>query len=455
MPPRLRFALLALLAAAPAAAQETPRWRMTAALDPARGTLAVATCSDEAQAQVRFVAGERDAARFLLAAQRGADDGDDGAVLAPRDGALHAIGWRAGECLRTRIDLRAAARRRGAPADGTFVLDPRRWLWRPAARAADSTLDFELPPGWAVSVPWSPRDASRRRYRLGPDPADGPALTAFGRFEERWLERPGGRLRVALLPPWSARELARIEPVVDALLLGYGRLPRPDAQLLVLPLPGERRAAPWGQTTRGAAAAVQLFAGADAAPTALLEDWTATHELVHLMHPHLGPRGRWLSEGLASYWQNVLRARAGVLTAEQAWERLEAGLQRGRDERLCDGLTLVQASRRAGQLRCYMRIYWSGAAFWLEADLALRARGASLDALLRRYAECCLQRHDELAPEDFMGQLDRLAGSNEFGARYARFAALPGFADTRTAQVPAALRAAIMQAGATPLPRRP
>jgi hypothetical protein len=454
MSPALPFALLALLAAAPSAAQDAARWRIAATLDPARGTLSVQSCSDTPQAQVRFFLGQPGAARFLLAAERG-----DGVALAPRDGELHAADWRAGECLRTRIDLRAAAREggrgRGYRADGTFVLDPRRWLWRPAGRTPDSTLDFALPPGWNVSVPWPPRDASRRRYRLGPDPADGPALTAFGRFEELWLERPGGRLRIALLPPWNARERPRIEPVVDALLLGYGRLPRPDAQLLALPLPGVREAAPWGQTTRGAAAAVQLFAGADAPQAALLEDWTATHELVHLMHPHLGPRGRWLSEGLASYWQNVLRARAGVLTPEQAWERLQAGLQRGRDERRCDGLTLVQASRRAGELRCYMRVYWSGAAYWLEADLALRARGDSLDALLRRYADCCLQRHDDLAPEDFVAQLDRLAEGDVFGARHARFAALPGFPDTHTAQVPAALRAAIMRPAATPAARPP
>ena len=37
----------------------------------------------------------------------------------------------------------------------------------------------------------------------------------------------------------------------------------------------------------------------------------------------------WLSEGTASYYQNVLRARAGILPAEDAWQRMHSGFRRG------------------------------------------------------------------------------------------------------------------------------
>src|SRR5690349_3931578 len=59
------------------------------------------------------------------------------------------------------------------------------------------------------------------------------------------------------------------------------------------------------------------------------DDWTAVHELSHLMHPYLGDRGTWLAEGLATYYQNVLRARSGMLTPAQAWDRLYQGFKRG------------------------------------------------------------------------------------------------------------------------------
>jgi hypothetical protein len=444
-----RAGLLMLIAGAlpAAAAADAPRWRIEAQLTGAAGLLQVAACSDAALPEAHFIAGLSDAGRYRLAARR---DGEG--ELVDAEGRLSARDWAAGECLHTRIDLRLATRTGGRGlgyrAGEFFLLDPRRWLWRPGPRHPDSEIHFRLPPGWSVSVPWSPLDASGRRYRLGGQPPDGPALMAFGRFEEQRLERPGGRLRVTLLPPWQAREVRRIEPVAAALLQAFGRLPRRDAQVLVLPLPGERAAAPWGQTTRGEAAAVQLFVGADALPGALLEDWTATHEFAHLLHPHLGPRGRWLSEGLASYYQNVLRARLGALPAAEAWERLEAGLQRGRDDDRSRGSSLMQAARRLDATRSYMRVYWSGAAFWMEADFDLRAAGDSLDQVLRRFAECCLERDAELTPEAFVAQLDRLAGRDVFGARYARFAASLDFPATRTTDAPEAVRAAIMQPAA-------
>jgi hypothetical protein len=207
----------------------------------------------------------------------------------------------------------------------------------------------------------------------------------------------------------------------------YGRLPRRDAQVLVVPSPGLRTAMPWGEVTRGGGSAVHLYPGAAAPRDALHQDWTATHEFSHLLHPHLGTRGRWLSEGLASYYQNVLRARSGALGADEAWERLDAGFGRGRAERRSTGLTLTQTSQRMGALRAYMRSYWSGAAYWLESDLALRAHGSSLDAALQRYAECCLARTVWTRPETFVAELERVAPAADLSGRLQRYLALMEF----------------------------
>jgi hypothetical protein len=428
------------------AAAGAPVWRTTLRIDDAE-TMRLAVCSEQALAAVVFETGSNDAPAPLELRRSG-----NGTLT--RGGArIEARDWRLGECLLARIDVAAASRRTGRMqlprgSDG-LLLDPRHWLWRPRAMHPQSTIRFELPPGWNASVPWTPAADARLAYRLGASEADWPALTAFGPLIEHGLGFPGGVLRIALLPPWNDADIARVSPVAQALLQAYGQLPRPDAQVLVVPLPGRSDAAPWGQVQRGGGAAVHLFVGADAPRDALIEDWTATHEVAHLLHPYLGLRGRWLSEGLASYYQNVLRARVGVLGSDDAWSRIEAGFGRGRAEQRSAGMTLEQTSRRLGELHAYMRTYWAGAAFWLEADLELRERGSSLDAVLAAHASCCLGDDVSVTPETYLTELDRIAGRDVFVSRHRAYAAATMFPDTdailsrmRSSQA----RAAIMQA---------
>jgi predicted metalloprotease with PDZ domain len=126
---------------------------------------------------------------------------------------------------------------------------------------------------------------------------------------------------------------------------------------------------------------------------------------------------------LASYYQNVARARAGMLDEEEAWRRLDAGFRRG--ETASTGARLDAMGRGHGGT---MRVYWAGAAYWLEADLALRRRsGTTLDAILDRYAECCLRGTDSVMPQDFAAALDNLAGNDTFSTLYRRYAAMRGF----------------------------
>lgn len=410
--------LLLLLPGPRAAASERALWRFEVRIDAQAERISTVACSDRALPQVRFVRGAARGGAHEALQRTGAGDWEAREVA--RD-------WRRGECLVTQVDARAAASPRMRFDPAAWLLDPARWLWRPETLHPDSTIRFELPAGWSASVPWTPSQDEAGSYRLGGTEADWPALTAFGAFSGQARAYPGGTLRIAILPPWDTRDIARIEPVAQALLQAYGALPRPDTQVLVVPLRGQREAAPWGQVLRGGGAAVHLFVGAEAPPEALIRDWTATHEFAHLLHPYLGGRGRWLAEGLASYYQNVLRARQGTLSAEQAWDRIEAGFARGARDSSATGLTLEAASRRLGSVRSYMRVYWSGAAFWLEADLELRARGSSLDAVLQAYADCCLAQAVDADVEGFMRALDRLAGAEIFLARQRRYAQLTAF----------------------------
>ncbi len=219
--------------------------------------------------------------------------------------------------------------------------------------------------------------------------------------------------RIAMLQRW-AEEAAR------ATVLPSGRFPLRSALAEVREIDSRSSSAvPWGQTSRGDGVSVLLYVRRGADYAQLRADWTAVHEFSHLAHPYLGERGRWLAEGLASYHQNVLRARAGLLAPDDAWRRLDAGFRRG--EAAGGGPTLDAMGRQRGGT---MRVYWAGAAYWLEMDLALRRdHGTSLLDVLDRYAQCCLDGTAHVAPEDFVAALDRAAGVELFVPRYRDYAA--------------------------------
>lgn len=225
--------------------------------------------------------------------------------------------------------------------------------------------------------------------------------------------------RVELLHDWIAE-------AAQAPLAVSGRFPLRAARVEIRQRHGDAKSpVPWGQTARrGDTVRVLLYVRDDAGLGELRADWTAVHELSHLFHPFLGARGRWLAEGLASYYQNVLRARVGLIEPRDAWRELDAGFRRGRGA--VEGVRLDQLGRRRGGT---MRVYWAGAAFWLEADLALRREyGSSLDAVLARYARCCLAAAERANPQAFVAQLDRVAGADGlFDRLYRRYAASERF----------------------------
>jgi hypothetical protein len=353
----------------------------------------------------------------------------DGVELAAENETVRARSWRAGECFLANIDLRTAGNadrwRLGRAQDRYYRVPPSLWLWRPRQIDPDSRIRFDLPEGWSASVPWAP--SADGSFRLGGTPRDWPAQTVFGHFEEHALMLPGGRLRISLLPLVDAAIQASVRDWItcnaSALLANAGGAPLTDTQVLIVPLPGVESPVPWGQVSRGGGAAVTLFVGAAAGRDRWQADWTLAHELAHLQHPYLGDNGRWLAEGLGSYYQNVWRARRGDLSAEQAWQRLDAGFARGRAAMA--GQPLKLASGRGST----MRVYWSGAAYWLESDIALRAHGSSLDAVLAAFRDAHLPSERAWDPAEFIATLDRTLPAAQLSARYRSYAALREFPD--------------------------
>lgn len=381
-------------------------------------------CSERPLSAGRLLSGSGSAAELLVDLH---GDGQPSPTVGKRHIAHAALP--AGGCVRYSVDAYAAAlsdRYQLSWRKGDYLMLPiQRWLWRPERVPSGSTLSITLPAGWAASLPLQPLAAGSSTYRLPDTPAGWDGTTAFGRFIEHRIALPGGQLRVAVLPVGSADDQTRllrwIEQTAPALLAASGRLPLPDAQVLVVPLADVATPVPWAQVSRASGSALKLFVGLDAEQQALLDDWTLVHELSHLLHPYLHTRGRWLSEGLASYYQNVLRARVGLLTADQAWSKLDAGFSRGRRERGAASATLAEAA--VGGYRSTMRVYWGGAAFWLEAELALRQHsGTDLALLLDAFARRHLPADRRWEPERFVAELDRLAGVELLRPLFTRYA---------------------------------
>jgi predicted metalloprotease with PDZ domain len=192
-----------------------------------------------------------------------------------------------------------------------------------------------------------------------------------------------------------------------------GHFPRERVQVIVVPIGARSEPVPWAHVLRGGGPAVEFFVDPNWPLEEFDADWTATHEFSHLLLPYVAYNDRWLSEGLASYYQNVLRARDGRLDEREAWQALHAGFRRGRKATRDE--TLRQATR-AGR-GATMRIYWAGAALALEADVRLRqATGGdlSLDEALRRFNECCVEAGGSWRALDLLAELERLTGLGVF-----------------------------------------
>ena len=441
--------LLSILLPALAVAGEAPSYRAT--FDAATRSVSVKLCLQKAHAQVVFAADSTWAKRFLSKVAR-----DEGRPLTANDAGWGAADWRDGECLSYRADLAAIAAE-GKPDVGykvgdDFLAAPQLWLLHADVQDEDARIHVELPSGWSISAPWqelsrgsTPANGSGIEFRIADTPTDWSAAVAFGHFNERHVELPGGVLRVALLDSLDTAQRDKLERwfgrVAHAALSAYGRLPLADVQVLMLPVGARGRAVVFGESVRGQGNALHLLVDPSRPEAEFDDDWMAVHELSHLMHPYLGDRGSWLSEGLATYYQNVLRARGGLLTAAQGWDRLQEGFRRGASA-AGDG-TLEQTAANMFRTHAFQRVYWAGAAFWLIVDRDLRRESGGkvgLDTALSRFRDCCLPAYHGWRPEDFVARLDALANTTLISARYHEFAAMRAFPDWSAVYVDLGIR---------------
>lgn len=393
-------------------------------IDPQLATLKVRACFDGAPPRA-LVAASPHAPYFVATA--GAEDDPKRLLLdeLPNDG-----------CMNYRVDVAEIANlgrlTLGSWFGADMVVAPDVWLWRPQDGNADIELRFELPPGIAVSAPWQPLPDGG--YDVGHIPAHWPASVAFGHFEEREIKVPGAMLRLAVLdstPPANVDAVqAWIEDAACAVAGLYGRFPVDAAQVLVIPQGEGAKPVNYGHVMRGGAGAVRFFIDQRRPLKGFLADWTATHEFAHLTLPLLKRGGHWLAEGVATYYQNVLRARNGRLTAQQAWQELHEGFERGKQA--SGDTTLLEASANIYRDSTYTRVYWSGAAIALLADLQLRKLSdgkQSLDSALEKLRNCCQPWDRAWSVRELLARHDDLTGTTVFTDLYREHVTSTDFPD--------------------------
>lgn len=152
----------------------------------------------------------------------------------------------------------------------------------------------------------------------------------------------------------------------------YHGFPVARSLTVVVPRSG-RRGMVTGRALSAGGATVLVAIGEHATVDDLYGEWIMVHELLHLGQPFT-PEAWWLTEGMATYIEPLLRARKGWRSPGSVWRDFHRDMHRGR------------AALDRGLLNGSGNAYWSGALFMFLADMEIRrySRG-------RRGIEDCLR----------------------------------------------------------------
>jgi hypothetical protein len=339
----------------------------------------------EVEATYRHLAGEG-----LVAPEA---DGALDLEPSPGAGAVRAgSGWAAPPSCRTRctlrysVDLAALADAcRGHDCThrvGDAVLGmASAWMLRPAGEG-DAVLRVRLGGG----------DPARFATGLRVDPPSGgyilyaselgeASYTAFGAMRRREVHVAGATLEVVSLGApvamGDAAEARWIEAAGGCVAALFGRFPV-DATVFAVPA-GEADGVVFGRVMSLAGASLVLLFGGETRFESAPKDWVVVHELFHLGCPSFVGEGHWLEEGLATYYEPVLRERAGWMSEAELWAHFVREMPRGLRR---EGSPVALEEREDID-----STYWGGALFALLADVNLRetSRGErSLDDVMRR-----------------------------------------------------------------------
>ena len=110
---------------------------------------------------------------------------------------------------------------------------------------------------------------------------------------------------------------------------------------------------------------ISISVGRSTTAAGFADDWTITHEMVHMAFPSVAENHHWIEEGLATYVEPIARARAGDLRPEKVWGDMIDAMPQGLPKSGDRGLDFTHT---------WGRTYWGGALYCLLADVEIRKR---------------------------------------------------------------------------------
>jgi len=351
---------------------------------------------------------------------------DDGRIALGADGAISGITYR------VLLDRVPETRPRAVLwGDDAVALEADLLLVR-AEGGADVTVSFSPPPGTEVASPLAARDGATA-VPVPPAAFSSVCYVTLSHRPVQRFRRAGIDIEIARLGDTALTDAdvqRWIGDAVEQVVGAFGRLRSPRLLVILSPTPGggEPR---FGVAYHGGGEALLLHIGEETAAGDVRDDWIGQHEAVHTGLPRFRKEDAWLSEGLATYYQCVLRARSGHLTGADAWWELADGCRRGASR--TGSHTLENDSSEMGRRHAYWRVYWSGAAIALLWDVELRREHSrTLDQALAAL-HAAPANSTPLSATDALDHLDAWLGEPLF-SRIARehlaSASFPAVADT-------------------------
>jgi len=211
---------------------------------------------------------------------------------------------------------------------------------------------------------------------------------------------------------------AWITNATDAVTAYYGRFPVEHCYLRITATAGH--GARWGQASaHSKAPTISIRLGRNTRAEDLVEDWTLTHEMVHLAFPNMAERHLWIEEGLATYVEPIARFKVGLRTEESIWSEWIQSMPLGQPQDDDRGLDFTPT---------WGRVYWGGALFALAADVEIRRATGNRRGLRRALqgivnAGGTMTKWWSITQAFAMG--DRAAQTDVLSAQYQRMRAAP------------------------------
>jgi hypothetical protein len=293
--------------------------------------------------------------------------------------------------LRYRFAMAEAARTVGEigcaeEARGVFLTSPSAWLLHPAESPDGATFELHVATAPGTTFVSGVLPAGNGVFALPPaayaaDVSDlpNPAWAAFGDLGLRRVQIEDEALDLALLPgAFEAGEpavLSWVETAGRAVRAYYGRSSIRRALIVVVPRSGH--GVGFARTLGNGGASIVADVGEHTSAADFAASWALVHELLHVSFPKLPREQTWIEEGMATYVEPLVRARAGLLPPEEVFGHFHARMPLGQPGPGDQGLDRTHT---------WARTYWGGALFFLLADVTIRERTGnrrSLDDALR------------------------------------------------------------------------